>query len=271
MASLAAKLLNSGQTSSRGALRSPAALICFAPFSTSSANAGKRRHTACGLPGGGTAVRCGCCAKLPWPGIIGVPPNPPPAGGNALLGAAADWPGGGGNAPDEPDCPGGGGNGLDEGPGAGGNGLDGAACCPAGVGIGPTPPTGRRAAKSPHTPTPDIPASDLASWSQSSQGPPKIASEYQDLDLGDRAASRRMTDLPPLARPRPTGVSRTAARCRTCIGRVRASLRLSQPPPLHRGRARTRSRSRARQGAGALSQQRAAAQVRQCGPRLQRP
>jgi hypothetical protein len=72
-------------------------------------------------------MRCGCVPKLPWPGRTGVDAKPPGAvgGGNVLLGAAADCPGGGGNGLDEPCGAGGAGNGLDEpaGGGGGGNGL----------------------------------------------------------------------------------------------------------------------------------------------------
>src|SRR4249920_140141 len=67
LASLRAKLLNIGHTSSRDALRALAALIPAAPFSTSSRSAGKVMQTFCASEGAG-----------------GGPLNPPPPGGAKL-------------------------------------------------------------------------------------------------------------------------------------------------------------------------------------------
>src|SRR6185369_7596272 len=99
LASLRAKLLKIGHTSSRDALRALAALIVAAPFSTSSRSAGKVRQTFCASEG------CGAGplnpppppggAKLPPPGG----PKPPPPEGPTVMEVGLDpWPGGGGNA-----------------------------------------------------------------------------------------------------------------------------------------------------------------------------
>src|SRR5204863_6642848 len=94
--STAAKRWNSGQTSSRVALRSPACWITPAAFSASARSGGKASQAwrPPALPGGGNG--------LAWAG--GAPDRTVPAG--------AVCPGGGGNGLALV-CPGGGGNGLD--------------------------------------------------------------------------------------------------------------------------------------------------------------
>src|SRR6478752_7931087 len=129
LASLPAKILNSGQTSSRAAFRSLAALITLALFSTSSRSAGKlmqiRWASGTGPPGapppnpppGGAAEKPppdGAGEKPPPGGAEAKPPGAG-AGGKAesCRGAVCCCPGGGGKA--ESCCaagrwPGGGGN-----------------------------------------------------------------------------------------------------------------------------------------------------------------
>src|SRR3954471_16138817 len=112
LASLTAKVLKIGHTSSRDALRALAALITAAPFSTSSRSAGKFMQTfwaseGPGAAAGGPNPPPPCGAKPPPPGG----PKPPLEGPTVMAVGAEPWLGGGGNAPD---CwaPGGGGKAL---------------------------------------------------------------------------------------------------------------------------------------------------------------
>src|SRR5690242_21915767 len=98
LASLRAKLLNIGHTSSRDALRALAALIPAALFSTSSRSAGKVMQTFSASEGAGAGPlnppRPPGGAKLPPPGG----PKPPLEGPTVMEVGAEPWPGGGGNA-----------------------------------------------------------------------------------------------------------------------------------------------------------------------------
>src|SRR5438046_8118047 len=92
LASLMAKALNIGHTSSRDALRALAALITAALFSTSSRSAGKVMQTFWASEGAGAA------GGPPNPPPRGEAKPPPPEGPTVMEVGAEPWPGGGGNA-----------------------------------------------------------------------------------------------------------------------------------------------------------------------------
>ena len=279
MPSLAAKVLNSGHTSSRDALRSLAALITAALFSTSSRIAGKVEQTRWASEG-----RDHRAAGPPNPPPAGPQKPPPGVAGKAAGrtgrrdGARLRWPGAAemrgsavswrwrkrarllawGRRKRRPTA------GRPERSG------------PAAAETAPQPGTARQQPERMRRPKPGNGASDMASSSSSPSPTPLGTAIHTKPTI--RAIGRHQGAPPRRIRMSDTWFQNLWRRRagRRKAGQIRledrrlAQIRLSKSAALRHGRAEARGGGRARKTAGALSPQRAASQARRRGPGVQR-